>query len=110
MNITIFEEQNVTIVAIEGRLDTTNYETLEKRIRPLIEGGKKAIALDCSKLQYVSSSGLRIFLITQKLIKAQGGSLVVFGLQENVHEVFSISGFVSIFELAEDKTAALALF
>ena len=66
MNLQITPFQEYTLVSVEGRIDTTNFSEFEKPIMTLIEGGCSKIILDCSGLNYISSSGLRVFLIIQK--------------------------------------------
>jgi anti-anti-sigma factor len=98
------------IVGICGRLDTTNYNILEKRLMDLIETRQDKILVECSKMDYVSSSGLRILLMALKKITLVKGKFVLCGLQENIREIFEISGFTSIFEIYADKEEALKVF
>jgi anti-anti-sigma factor len=99
-----------TIVAITGRLDTTNYTMLEKRLLDLIEANQDRILVECSKMDYISSSGLRILLMALKRISAVKGKFALSGLQENIHEIFEISGFTSIFEIHSTREEALQSF
>ena len=64
--------------------------------------------LDLEKLSYISSAGLRVILVTAKKLKETEGRLVVCTLQEGVAEVFRISGFDSIVDTAENRSAALS--
>ena len=108
----LFEEKadKCVIVGISGRLDTTNYSILEKRLMELIENRQDRILVDCSKMDYVSSSGLRILLMALKKISLVKGKFVLCGLQDNIREIFEISGFTSIFEIYPDKEEALQVF
>ncbi len=98
------------IIGITGRLDTTNYSILEKKLMDLIDNHQDKILVDCSKMDYVSSSGLRILLMALKKITMQKGKFVLCGLQENIHEIFEISGFTSIFEIHSSPEVALRVF
>ena len=98
------------IIGITGRLDTTNYSILEKKLMELIDNRQDKILVDCSKMDYVSSSGLRILLMALKKITMQKGKFVLCGLQENIHEIFEISGFTSIFEIHSSPDEALKVF
>lgn len=102
--------EKCTVVGIIGRLDTTNYNILEKRLMDLIENRQDKILIECSKMDYVSSSGLRILLMALKKITLVKGKFVLCGLQENIREIFEISGFTSIFEIYTDKDEALKVF
>jgi stage II sporulation protein AA (anti-sigma F factor antagonist) len=99
MEILEQKKDNFTIVVINGRLDTTNYQDLEKKLQQLMDDGASHLILNCVKLDYISSSGLRIFLMFLKKIKAMNGKFVICSLQENIHEIFQISGFTTIFDI-----------
>lgn len=107
MNITVSKNDNISVVQIEGRLDTTNYSELETQLSALLEKNEVNILLDLSGLEYVSSSGLRIFLMFLKKIKAANGRFMLSGMSKDILEVFEISGFVNIFEIFENQDAAL---
>ena len=108
----LYEEKTdkCIVVAISGRLDTTNYNLLEKKLMDLIDGGNDKILVECSQMDYVSSSGLRILLMALKKISAVKGKFALCGLQENIREIFEISGFTSIFRIYPDKNEALTGF
>lgn len=108
MEISKQKESNLMIVNIDGRLDTTNYSELDKELDTLVGSGEHNILIDCSKMDYISSSGLRVFLVYLKKIKAEGGSLTLCGMQTMIKEVFSISGFTSLFEIFETREEAVA--
>jgi len=95
------------ILGIIGRLDTTNYSMLEKRLMDLIEASNHRILVDCSRMDYISSSGLRILLMGLKKITLLKGKFLLCSLQENIREIFEISGFTSIFEIYPSKDEAL---
>ena len=98
------------IIGIEGRLDTTNYTVLEKKLMDLIESHHVTILVECSKMDYISSSGLRILLMALKKITLMKGKFALCSLQENIHEIFEISGFTSIFEIHSSREDALKVF
>ena len=98
----------VSIIEIDGRLDTTNYGQLEKVVLDYIAKGKIKILVDCSKMDYVSSSGLRIFLMALKKIMGLNGKFVLCGLQESIREIFDISGFTSIFKIFPTQEEAIS--
>jgi anti-anti-sigma factor len=99
-----------TILEIAGRLDTATYNALEARLTDLLTQGKTKLLLDCSRLDYVSSTGLRVLLTILKKAKAAQGKFVLCSLQENIREIFEISGFSGIFEVYPDRAAALKAF
>ncbi len=102
------EKVNDTLVlTVEGRLDTTQSDAFEKDIMQILEQGDKKIILDCSGLNYISSSGLRIFLIIQKKMMSTGGQLSICNLQPTIMEIFDMSGFSMVFTIHPDLETAL---
>jgi anti-sigma B factor antagonist len=99
-----------TVLSISGRLDTGTYGALDKKLSDMIAGGASTILVDCSKLDYVSSSGLRVFLTVLKKMTAGNGKFVWCGLQENIQEIFEISGFTGIFPIFPGREEARSAF
>ncbi len=89
--------QRIAILHLTGRLDTVTSADFQKKITELMDGGENQIILNCVELNYVSSAGLRIFLMAQKRVKAKGGGLRLVGVSSFVKEVFDISGFSTLF-------------
>ncbi len=95
------------VLTVEGRLDTTQSDAFEKDIIQILDEGEQKIILDCSGLNYISSSGLRIFLIIQKKMMGIGGQFSICSLQPSIMEVFDMSGFSMIFTIHPDLETAL---
>ena len=94
MNINIKKENDVTIIEIAGRLDTTTAPELEKAINS--EGDAlKSLVLDFKCVDYISSAGLRVLLTAQKKMNAQG-SMELVGVSEAVMDIFEMTGFADI--------------
>ena len=93
-------EENVSII-IDGRIDTITAKDFEVKVKEVLALDAKKIAVDCEKLAYISSSGLRTFLILQKGANAKGASVVLQHLAEPIKEVFKITGFASIFNIED---------
>ena len=92
MNINFEKNSETLLVNVEGRLDTTTAPELESFINSNIDGVKNLI-INCEKLEYVSSAGLRVLLATQKKMK---NSMKLTGVCELVMEVFEMTGFADI--------------
>lgn len=107
MNVQVKASKDYTIVSIEGRIDTTNANEFEKQMTEVADAGCTKIILDCSGLNYISSSGLRVFLIVQKKMIAAKGQLRLTSLQPTIKEIFDISGFSSIFSIFPDQESAI---
>lgn len=110
MEIKEILHDGVVILMINGRLDTTNYHVLEERIVKLVDNNQHKILIDCSELSYISSSGLRIMLMGLKKINTVKGKFALCSLQDNIREIFEISGFTSIFTIFVTQEEALAKF
>lgn len=78
-----------------GRLDTTTAPQLEDMLKSSL-AGVSHLTIDFSSLEYISSAGLRVLLSAHKTMKQQEGDMVVQGANEEVREVFTITGFDKI--------------
>ena len=91
---------DVLVLMPEGRIDHANSEHFRNGLAPFVEkcnsGGKKLV-LDLAGVDYISSAGLRCFMLAEKQAKSQGGTIVVAGMQPVVKEIFEISRFTLVF-------------
>ncbi len=110
MEIIKSKNGEVAALKVSGRLDASTASELEKSLIDLFDAGEKYILVDFAGLEYISSVGLRVLLMSAKKAKAAGGKVVLCGLQEHVSEVFEIAGFTAIFEIFDDSDAALGSF
>ena len=90
------------VVGLKGRLDALTAVELEQNLSKIIENGNLDIVLDLTNLEYISSAGLRIFLLIAKKLKTLKGDLCLAGLGGNIKEVIEISGFPSIMSCYDD--------
>lgn len=81
-------------VAVEGRLDTTTAPELGDMLKAEL-GDVKKLLFDFAKLDYISSAGLRVLLISQKTMNKQG-SMVIKNVNEEINEIFEVTGFSDI--------------
>ena len=91
-----------TVISINGRLDAVNVSEFEKAIAPVMDGDMRDVAVDCSALDYISSSGLRNFLILQKASNAKQGKLTLKGMKPVIKEVFDMTGFSALFSFEQE--------
>ncbi len=94
LNITKSAENAKLTIALEGRLDTITSPDLEAELKASFEGVKELV-IDLTKLEYISSAGLRVLLFAQKTMNRQG-TMVVTGAGENIMEIFEVTGFCDI--------------
>ena len=94
MTITKNQQEGTLNLALEGRLDTTTAPDLERELKASLDGASELI-LDFSKLDYISSAGLRVLLWAHKSMSPKGGMKVTH-VSEIVQEVFDVTGFADI--------------
>lgn len=94
MNIVKTREGSKLTLALEGRLDTTTAPQMESEVKGNLAGVTE-LALDFSKLEYLSSAGLRVILAAQKIMHKQG-KMVVRHVNETILEIFEVTGFRDI--------------
>ena len=99
MKTEIKEQGNQLIAYLSGRLDTAAAVPATEALKPLMEADNKEIILDCTELEYISSSGLRIFLSIRKEAAARGSKVIVRNISADIHQVFVMTGFISLFEI-----------
>lgn len=98
MNIIKTQEGTALAVALEGRLDTTTAPQLEGELRTAVNGITE-LTFDLGALDYVSSAGLRVLLSAQKVMNKQG-SMTIRNVKPEIMDVFEVTGFVDILEIA----------
>ena len=99
MTFDIKEQDGRMVATVSGSLDTPSAVKAQQEIVPLLENADKEIILDCEKLEYISSSGLRLFLSLRKGTVAKGGKVIVENISDKIREVFTMTGFVNLFEI-----------
>ena len=110
MELVDSKKGEVLVLKVSGRLDAGTAPELEKSMIGFFDAGEKFFLVDFAGLDYISSVGLRVLLMSAKKAKAAGGKVVLCGLQEHVFEVFEIAGFTSIFEIFDDSDSAIVSF
>ncbi|MBR4539395.1 MAG: STAS domain-containing protein [Clostridia bacterium] len=94
--MTITKKQNGSAleIALAGRLDTMTAPDLEAELKSCLDG-VDSLTLDCEKLDYISSAGLRVLLTAHKTMSGKGGMRLIH-INEVVQEVFEVTGFSDI--------------
>lgn len=93
MTMDVEKKDGAAIVTVSGRLDASTTGDFETLMLGLLEDDVKKIIVDFSELVYINSSGLRVLVMTFQRLSKKGGKLAVCGLQDYIHEVFTISGY-----------------
>jgi anti-anti-sigma factor len=104
------EHGRILIVSPEGRIDTLSSKVIQDELLSCIEQGSMQIIIDLSKIDYISSMGLRVFIVAQKLLKPKKGELVISNIKPLLRQVFDISGFTALFSFFDSREAAIVYF
>jgi len=110
MNISSRDEGGVTVVGVEGNLDTNTAPDAQQHLDGLQDDGVLKILVNFADVDYVSSAGLRVLLATARRLGGSGGTLRICGLNETVSEVFEISGLSMILNVFGSEAEALEGF
>ena len=108
MEVHTEREDGILIARAEGRVDGTNAREFEQALIAAIGEDDRLLIVDLQELVYISSAGLRVFLMIAKELQRRGGKLVVCSLTENINEVFEISGFSKIIPTHASRSEAVA--
>ena len=106
VNITTDSKNEVHTIAIDGEVDASSSIFLDDAIGNALEEDWKKLIIDCSKLNYISSAGLGVFMSYLEEINAREIKLVIFGLNEKVHNVFQILGLDQLLAIVESEEEA----
>ncbi|MDR3575249.1 MAG: STAS domain-containing protein [Anaerolineaceae bacterium] len=88
--------QDVNVVELEGDLDGSTAPNVQAQVVLLVVPGVKLI-MDMSKVSYMSSSGLRMLLVTYRMITSKTGKVILVGLSEDIRDTMSLTGFLDFF-------------
>ena len=106
MDVEVTKEEQLAIVRIRGFLDTKSSADFERHVLALLHGGSKAFAMDFTKLDMITSAGIRILMMA---VKRLGGAdrVALWGLNEQVKVVFQIAGLGGVFQTFDSQQAAV---
>ena len=100
MVATLKELENQYVATLKGELNTSAAVEVEKILKPLYKSDGRDIIIDCTELEYIASSGLRILISILKGAKANGSKVVLKNLNDDIKNVFKLTGFINLFEFA----------
>lgn len=98
------------IISLNGYVDIYNASFFQNQIKKVIAAGYINIVFNCTGLNYVSSTGIGAFSLFLKLVKAQAGDIVLFGLNHKVEEIMTLLGFTQIFKIVNTEDEAVLYF
>ena len=101
MDINITEENGIVTAVFDGRLDTLAAQQVTEKVEPLLQNAGRNIILDCTKMPFISSSGLRIFLKIRKEVAAQDGKMQLRGVCPDVRQVLKMTKLEDVFDIID---------
>ena len=110
MEICVRETGGVSVLDFTGNLDTNTSQEAQAKTNELLDQKTLKLLVNCEKLEYISSAGLRVLLATAKSIQTKAGELRICCLNEVAQEIFEITGFIDILNVFETEEQALTDF
>ena len=108
MQIDDLSQNGAVVVVPRGRLDSTTSPAVEEHLLRTVNAGNRRIVIDFAGVDYISSAGLRVMLGLAKRMRELKGSLVLCGMNDAVHQVFGLAGFLPLFAIDESREAAVS--
>ena len=104
------QKENVTVLDISGELDAHTASHLETALKSLIEDESYSIIVNCSKLDYIASAGLGVFMAYIEDVRDLGGDIKLTNMNDRVYNVFDLLGFPTLYDILEDESEAIESF
>lgn len=107
LHIQLEEVDRKVILRIDGRIDAASAPVLERRLMQLVDEDHQHLLLDFTRVDYLSSAGMRVLLAITKKLRAKKGNLLIFSLGEDVLEIVRMAGFDKILHVCANEKEAL---
>lgn len=98
----------VTVVEVDGELTVGNRGELKERVLARLADGDGSFVIDFERTGYIDSSGLGVLVSLSKRIRENGGKLRIAGLNQDLRTLFELTKLDSLFQISENRAAALA--
>ena len=110
MRLNIEDKGKAKVVKLEGKLDVNLSVSIESELDALIESGSINLILEISKVEYLSSSGIRVFINMMRKIKDKNGRLVLASVPDVIKKILKTVDLEDLFEVFDSVDDALATF
>lgn len=107
LKIELEEVEDRVILRIDGRIDAASAPALDRKIEGLIAEDRCRLLLDFSRVDYLSSAGMRTLLAASKKAKAKHGMVILFSLSDEVEEIIKMAGFDKVLRICSSEKEAL---
>lgn len=111
-NFSIAKRQinDVSVLDVSGELDAHTASQLENSLKALIDEQRFNIIVNCSRLEYIASAGLGVFMAYIEDVRSLGGDIKLSNMTERVYNVFDLLGFPTLYDILDDESEALKSF
>jgi len=103
-------KKEVTVILLDGSIDAYNSELLSAKLDEVLSGKNSRIIMECSRLKFISSSGMGVFLAIEDELLDKGGGLKFVAVPDTILNVFQKVGIADIFKIYDTEAAALEDF
>ena len=110
LQISVESMKRVELITVSGRIDSSNASQLDEALKGLMNNGRHKLVLDLSNVNYMSSAALRVLVSAVRECKSHRGNVKLANISERVAEVLKLAGLDAIFEVFDDKTAAVGSY
>ena len=110
MDIATREQDNVLIFDIKGELDAKAAPDLKERLTERINSGYHRVLVNLSDISYLDSAGLGVLVSGLKIATRQNGDLRMWGLQDEVKNIFQLTRLNKVFQIFDTEEQALASY
>lgn len=106
MDIVESTSAGVLTLTVTGRIDTGTTDAFASALSACIDRGERRLILDLAAVDYISSVGLRAFILAAKRLSPLGGRIVLCAPQARIRQLLDIAGFASLFPIAATRDEA----
>lgn len=110
MSLNIEDKGKAKVIKLEGKLDVNLSVSIESELDALIDSGDIDLILEISKVEYLSSSGIRVFINMMRKIKDKNGRLVLASVPDVIKKILKTVDLEDLFEVFDSVDDALATF
>lgn len=110
LQIKVDSLKRVELITVSGRVDSSNANELDNKLKECMDGGHHNLVLEMSGIGYISSAGLRVIVAALRECKKHRGDVRLTNVSERVAEVLALAGLDSLFQVYDDATAAVGSF
>lgn len=111
MKLDVTENQNCIVMKITGRIDSYTAPKIKQNFQTFIDEGQCNFVVDMNDVNYLSSSGILMFVNMYKQLSNQNLGKIVFSkVPELIYSNFKLAGFDNLFEFHKDTKSALQRF